>query len=137
MRSAATLVLLTALCAGALPAARADASFENLTAEQGRTLLALARDFDAEGEERPGPAYAACVARYDAEAADPADRVQMEESFQLIVGAVRRMGYQQYADISDDYERLRLAKILGERGWLKRFRTEVIVCLAARQPAAR
>jgi hypothetical protein len=47
------------------------------------------------------------------------------------------MGYKQYADITDDYERLRLAKMLGERGWLKQFRTDVTACLAAPQAGTR
>jgi hypothetical protein len=130
MRTALIVLSILAACAGALLAARAETTFQNLTAEQERTLLALARDFDPEDEERAEPAYAACIARYDADAADPAKRAQIEESFALITGATRRMGYTQYADISDDYERLRLAKMLGERGWLKQFRTDVTACLA-------
>ena len=90
-------------------------------------MLVLARDFDPEDEAREESAYAACIARYDAEAADAAKRAQMEESFVLIDGATRRMGYKQY----DDYERLRLAKMLGERGWLKQFRADVAACLAS------
>ena len=131
MRIPLVVLAILAVCAGALLAAGADPAFENLTAEQGRTLLALARDYDPESEERAQAAYPACVARYDKAASDVAARAQMEESFALIEGAVRRMGYKNYPDISDEYERLRLAKILGERGWLKQFRTEVIACLAA------
>jgi len=131
MRTALIVLSILAACAGALLAARADTTFQNLSAEQGRTLLALARDFDPEDEAQAEPAYAACIARYDADAADPAKRAQIEESFELITGATRRMGYKQYADITDDYERLRLAKMLGERGWLKQFRTDVTACLAA------
>ncbi len=131
MRTAVIALSILAACAGALLAARADTKFQNLTAEQGRTLLALARDFDPEDEPREEFAYAACVARYDADAADPAKRAPMDESFVLIDGATRRMGYKQYADIGDDYERLRLAKMLGERGWLKQFRTAVSACLAS------
>jgi hypothetical protein len=137
MRFALIALSVLTACAGALLAADAGTTFQNLTAEQGRTLLALARDFDPEAEDRADPAYAACIARYDAEAADPAKRAQMEESFQLIVGATRRMGYTQYADITDDYERLRLAKMLGERGWLKQFRADVTACLGVAPPSAR
>jgi hypothetical protein len=137
MRIALVVLSILAACAGALLAARADTNFQHLTAEQGRTLLALARDFDPEDEAREESAYAACVARYDADAADPAKRAPMDESFVLIDGATRRMGYKQYADISDDYERLRLAKMLGERGWLKQFRADVTACLAAPQPGTR
>ncbi|HEY7761155.1 MAG TPA: hypothetical protein VIA64_17210 [Burkholderiales bacterium] len=131
MRTPLIALSILAACAGALLAARADTKFQNLTAEQGRTLLALARDYDPGDEERAESAYAACVARYDADAADPAKRAPIEESFVLIDGATRRMGYKQYADITDNYERLRLAKMLGERGWLKQFRTDVAACLAS------
>lgn len=137
MRLSLVLLTILAACAGALLAAGANSTFKNLTAEQEHTLLTLARDYDPDAEERADPAYAACVARYDAEAADPAKRAQIDESFTLIAGATRRMGYTNYADISDDYERLRLAKILGERGWLKQFRAEVIACVAGSPPAAR
>lgn len=134
-----SLVPLTILAAGAgaLLAAGANSTFQNLTAEQGRTLLTLARDYDPDAEARADSAYAACVVRYDVEAADRTKRAQIDESFMLIAGAARRMGYTNYADISDDYERLRLAKMLGERGWLKQFRTEVIACVLGSQPAAR
>jgi hypothetical protein len=131
MRFALIALSILAAFAGALLAARADTKFQYLNADQGRTLLALARDFDPEDEAREESVYAACIARYDAEALDAAKRAQMEESFVLIDGATRRMGYKQYADITDDYERLRLAKMLGERGWLKQFRADVTACLAS------
>jgi hypothetical protein len=131
MRFGLIVLSILAAFAGALLAARADTKFQHLNADQGRTLLVLARDFDPEDEAREESAYAACIARYDAEAADAAKRAQMEESFVLIDGATRRMGYKQYADITDDYERLRLAKMLGERGWLKQFRADVAACLAS------
>jgi hypothetical protein len=47
----------------------------------------------------------------------------------MVEGAVRRMGYRSYTEISDDYERLRLAKMLGEKQWMKQFRVEVGQCL--------
>jgi hypothetical protein len=100
-------------------------------------LLALARDYDPNSEERAHAAYSACVAPFDAAAADAAMRTQMDESFTLIEGAVRRMGYKTYPDVSDEHERLRLAKILAERGWLKQFRAEVLACLASTPPGTR
>jgi len=109
--------------------ALADPGFENLTADEARTLLSLARDFDSE-EERPQPAYQICLAPFDAQATDAAKREQMQEALKMVQGASRRMGYLNYADITDEYERLRLAKMLGERGWLKQFRTDVTACLA-------
>jgi len=137
MRLPYILLATLAAGAGALLAAGDEAAFQNLTALQGRTLLALARDYDPDSEDRAQAAYPACVVRYDKAASDPAARAQMEESFALIEGAVRRMGYKNYPDISDEYERLRLAKILGERGWLKQFRTEVSACLAAAPSGSR
>ena len=137
MRTALLVLAILAAAAGALLAAGDAPAFRNLTAEQGRTLLALARDYDPDAEQRPASAYAACVARSDAAAADPAARAQIEESFALIQGGVRRMGYQSYADVSDEHERLRLAKILAERGWIKQFRADVLACLAGAPQASR
>jgi hypothetical protein len=137
MRSSILALSVLAACAGALLAAGSDPDFRNLTAEQARTLVALARDFDAQSEGRQESAYTACIGRYDADAADSSKRAQIDESFALIDGATRRMGYKHYADITDDYERLRLAKMLGERGWLKQFRSDLVACLGAAQPAAR
>jgi hypothetical protein len=130
MRLAIVLLAILAAGAGALLAAGGDPEFKNLSAEEARTLLALARDYDPDSEDRAQAAYPACVARVDAAAADAATRKQIDESFTLIEGAVRRMGYKSYPDIGDEYERLRLAKILAERGWLKQFRGEVLACLA-------
>ena len=121
------LTLLTLLLACAL--AQADAGFENLTADQARTLLSLAHDFDSE-EERPQSAYRTCLAPYDARAKDPAQLEQMQDALKIVEGAARRMGYPNYPDITDEYERLRLAKMLGANGWLKQFRNEVTACLA-------
>jgi hypothetical protein len=110
--------------------ARAEPAFENLTPEQGRALLALARDFDAQ-EDHEAAAYDRCVARYDAQARDPGGRQPIEEALKMVKGAARRMGHERYADISDQDERLRLAKMLSERGWLKSFRAEISACLGA------
>ena len=119
------LLALSLTCA----IAQADTGYENLSAEQARTLLSLARDFDAENE-RPPAAYQACIAPYDAQAKDPAQREQIQDALKVVDGAARRMGYPNYPDITDEYERLRLAKMLGSSGWLKQFRTEVTGCLA-------
>ena len=137
MRIAFIALSIFAACAGALLAAGSDRAFQSLTPDQSRTLVAMARDFDPQSEGRQESAYAACIGRYDADAADSTKRAQIEESFALIDGAARRRGYEHYADITDDYERLRLAKMLGERGWLKQFRSDVVACLSTAQPAAR
>jgi hypothetical protein len=120
-------VLLTLSLACAL--AQADSGYENLSPDQARTLLSLARDFDAENE-RPPAAYQACLAPYDAQAKDPAQREQIQDALKIVQGAARRMGYPNYPDISDEYERLRLAKMLGSSGWLKQFRIDLTTCLA-------
>jgi hypothetical protein len=109
--------------------AQADTGYQNLSPQQARTLLSLARDFDAENE-RPPAAYQLCIAPFDAQAQDPAQREQMLDALKVVDGAARRMGYPNYPDITDEYERLRLAKMLGANGWLKQFRTQVTACLA-------
>ena len=52
----------------------------------------------------------------------------MHEALALVEGAVRRMGYPSYAAITDDYERMRLAKMLAEKAWMKQFRIDVGQC---------
>jgi len=112
------------------PAGRADwaASLRNLTPTQGRTLLALARDF-FQHPELSDSHYTVCIDPYDKAAADPQVRTSLEESMDLVEGATRRMGYGAYAEISDEYERLRLSKMLAEGRWLRQFRKSVEQCL--------
>ena len=74
MRSVLIVLSILAACAGALLAAGGDPAFQNITAEQGRTLLALARDYDPRDEGHEVSAYAACIERYDADAADSTKR---------------------------------------------------------------
>jgi hypothetical protein len=47
----------------------------------------------------------------------------------MVEGALRRMGYQRYEDISDEYERVRMAKIFAERHWMRSFRDSMQRCL--------
>jgi hypothetical protein len=105
--------------------------WRNLTAEEGRTLLSLARDFHPEEEEAR---YLQCMQRVDAAAADPEQKAQMQEALSLAVGGVRRMGYTSYADITDDYERRRLAKMLAEGQWMRGFRKGLGECLSRGTP---
>jgi hypothetical protein len=128
------MLTASALLWGAQATAQPPAKFINLTPGQAQTLLALAHDY----HPRDGVAesqYAGCIAPYDVQAGNAQDRQRMDEALMLVDGAVRRMGYTSYAAIVDDYERTRLAKMLGERQWMKQFRTEVGQCLdRASQP---
>ena len=127
-RSTARALMAVALLAAAQSMAAPAAKFTNLTAEQAQTLLALAHDY----HPRDGVAeshYLNCVVPYDMQAANAQDKQRIDESLLMVEGAVRRMGYRSYAEISDDYERLRLAKMLGEKQWMKQFRVEVGQCL--------
>ena len=93
-----------------------------------QTLLALAHDYhprDGVGES----SYATCIAPYDAPAGNAQDKQSMDDAMALVEGAVRRMGYPSYPAITDDYERMRLATILAEKGWMKQFRIDVGQCL--------
>jgi hypothetical protein len=123
-RAVTALSLLCAVQAAAQPAAK----FTNLTLAQAQTLLALARDYHPR-EGLPESQYASCIAPYDVQAGNAQDRQRMDEALVLVDGAVRRMGYTSYAAITDDYERTRLARMLGEKRWIKQFRTEVGQCL--------
>ncbi|MGH8631369.1 MAG: hypothetical protein ACREU7_11495 [Burkholderiales bacterium] len=120
--------LLFAIAAN--PASGADwaASLQNLTPVQGRTLLALARDF-FQHPELSDSHYTVCIDPYDTAAADPQAKASLEESMELVKGASRRMGYDSYAEISDEYERLRLSKMLAEGRWLRQFKKSVGQCL--------
>jgi hypothetical protein len=124
---AASAGLLLA-AAGSGGAADWVASLQNLTPAQGRTLLALARDF-FQHPELSDSHYTVCIDPYDRAAADPQTRVSVEESMDIVAGATRRMGYGSYAEITDEYERLRLSKMLAEGRWLRQFRKSLEQCL--------
>ncbi len=104
------------------------AGLKNLTPAQGRTLLALARDFFPHPELADSH-YTVCIDPYDDAAADPEAKGALEESMQVVEGASRRMGYKTYSEISDDYERLRLSKMLAEGRWLRQFKKSFEQCL--------
>ena len=91
-------------------------------------MPALARVF-SNPREFPAPHYTVCSAPSDPAAADPQAKAALEESMELVEGATRRMGYGSYAEISDEYERLRLSKMLAESRWLRQFRKSVEQCL--------
>jgi hypothetical protein len=130
----ARVVMALALLGAAQAMGQPAVKFTHLTAEQAQTLLALARDY----HPREGVAeshYTSCIAPYDMQAGNAQDRHSMDEALVLVEGAVRRMGYPSYAAITDDYERMRLAKMLAEKQWMKQFRADVGQCLdRAAQP---
>jgi len=125
---AASAGLLLSVAATSASGADWAASLRNLTPAQGRTLLALARDF-FQHSELSDSNYTVCIDPYDNAAADPQVRTSLEESMDLVEGASRRMGYGSYAEISDEYERLRLSKMLAEGRWLRQFKKSVEQCL--------
>jgi hypothetical protein len=101
-------------------------TFRNLSPDESRTLIALAQDFFPDQEEAR---YAACIAPVDTAIADPAQKAQMQDALSLVLGGARRMGYSSYPDITDDYERRRLAKMIAESQWMRGFRSELGKCL--------
>jgi len=106
------------------------ATLKNLQPDQGRTLLQMARDSFAH-EELADSHYTRCIDPYDAAASDPQTKEKIDDALKLAEGGARRMGYKAYAEVSDDSERLRMLKILSERGWMKQFRGELEQCLYA------
>jgi len=129
LRTSAAWALIAVVLLGAVQAtAQPAAKFANLTPERSQTLLALAHDY----HPRDGVAeshYTTCIGPYDVQAGNAQDRQSMDEALALVEGAVRRMGYPSYAAITDEYERIRLAKMLAEKAWMKQFRIDVGQCL--------
>jgi hypothetical protein len=138
--AARVLVSTSALVAGlyaAPAAARADATIAawaesriNLSAEEALTLQEIARDLFPDAG-RAGIDYARCVDEVDVAAADPEERASIDNAMGLVQGALRRLGHARYGDIADDDERARMAKMLTEGRWLRKFRVGVGRCLAA------
>jgi hypothetical protein len=107
------------------------ASWANLTPQQAETLLQIARDL-VPREELADSAYSACIDVQDKAAGDPAEKQALDEALKLVDGASRRMGYRAYTEIGDEYERLRLAKMLGEGPWMRQFKRSLESCLDER-----
>lgn len=115
----------------AAPATQAwAAGLKNLTPQQGQTLLKLARDLFP-NPELPDSNYTVCVDPYDVAASDPQAKAEMEEALKTVEGASRRMANTAYVDITDDEERLRLAKMLADGRWMRGFKKSVGACLDA------
>ena len=111
------------------------AGLKNLTPEQGLTLLKLTRDW-FQDDELADSSYTVCIDPYDAAAGDAQTKGALEDALKLVQGASRRMGYTDYTDISDDYERIRMSKMLAEGGWMRQFKKSVEACLYA-QPGVK
>lgn len=109
-------------------------NLKNLSAKDGRTLFAIAHDLFP-GQSFSDARYTACIDAFDDAAADPAEKAAAEEAMSLVVGAARRMGYHSYEDIADEQERLRMARMLAEGRWMRRFKKGMEECLNA-QPQA-
>jgi hypothetical protein len=134
LRAATRTLAAVTLLTTAQALAQTGAKFMHLTADQAQTLLALAHDYHPRGGV-PESHYTGCLAPYDAQAGNAQDRQRLDDALNLVEGAVRRMGYTSYAAITDEYERMRLAKTPAERQWMKQFRADVGQCLdRAAQP---
>ena len=108
------------------------AGLKNLTPQQGQTLLKVARDLFP-NPDLADSNYTVCIDPYDAAASDPQAKAEMEEAFKTIEGASRRMANTTYIDISDDDERMRLAKMLADGRWIRGFKKSVGACLDAQR----
>lgn len=132
IRAAAVVGFAIAVSAGAAAAA-ADtnawaAGLSNMTPEQGRTLLIIARDL-FQHEELADSNFTACIDPVDAAAGDPKEKAAIEGAMEMVAGASRRMGYKVFADIPHEDERIRLSKMLAEGRWLRQFKKSLESCL--------
>jgi hypothetical protein len=117
-------VWLAAMCAMSAGAAET----RNFSPEQARTLHAIARDLFPQPELSDAD-FDRCILQADANAGSEQDREDIAGAMNMVEGALRRMGYQRYEDISDEYERVRMAKIFAERHWMRSFRDSMQRCL--------
>jgi hypothetical protein len=97
--------------------------------------LKIARDL-VPHEELADSAYSACIDVQDKAAGDPAEKQAIDEALNLVDGASRRMGYRAYTEIADEYERLRLARMLGEGPWMRQFKHSLESCLNEQIPSS-
>lgn len=140
LRKSASIVVGLVISVSAVSAAAAEASawassLENLTPAQGQTLLVIARDFFS-SDELIDSNYTVCIDPYDAAAGDPQAKEALDGAMKTVEGASRRMGYTAYAEISDEYERTRLSKMLAETPWFRQFKKSLEACLDA-QPGVK
>jgi hypothetical protein len=130
---AGCIVASSVVAKEAAPATQTWASgLKNLTPQQGLTLLLLARDLFP-NPELADSNYTVCVDPYDVAASDAQAKAEMEDAFKSVEGASRRMANTAYIDISDDAERVRLAKMLADGRWVRGFKKSVGACLDAQR----
>jgi hypothetical protein len=104
-------------------------SLQNLTAEQGNTLLQMARDL-LPAEQQADARIGVCLSRVDAAASEAIYKQGLADSVKLAgIAAHRRTGDRRYIDIANNSERVRLAKMLSEGGWLRQFRVQLTACM--------
>lgn len=122
------LLLGPALATGSCAADDWTSSLKSFSAEQGKVLLQLARDLFAHKELQDAE-YVRCLAPVDAAAGDDKAKEEWAESFKMILGASRRMGYNSYLEFVDAEERARIGKQLVDGRWLRQFKNEFRSCL--------
>jgi hypothetical protein len=128
---AATLV---ALCASSPVLADQSAEWttrlRNLRAVEAQTLLRIARDWYPH-EALSDSHYIVCIEPYETAASDPQQKAQIDAALGMAEAGSRRMGYASYLAVSDEEERVRLARNLADGPWMRKFRLSVAACLEA------
>lgn len=109
-----------------LPAAAGE--LRNFTPDQASTLQAIARDLFPQPELKAAD-FERCILQLDASVGSDEDREGIAGAMDMVEGALRRMGYRRYEDISDEYERVRMAGMFAERQWMRGFRASMDRCL--------
>lgn len=118
------IVWLAAACV--LPAAAGE--LRNFTPDQASTLQAIARDLFLQTELSAAD-FERCILQLDASASSEHDQEGIAGAMDMVEGALRRMGYRRYEDISDQDERVRMARMFAERQWMRGFRASMERCL--------
>lgn len=135
MKAKKTKILGLLALAGSLLAAPGYAAddawvsgLKNFSADQGKVLLQLSRDL-YQHKELPDAEYIRCLLPVDAAAGEEKPKEEWAESFKMILGASRRMGYGSYLEFVDLDERARIGKQLADGRWLRQFKNELRGCL--------
>lgn len=132
---AGVLASTSAISNGATGSKAWAAGLKNLTPGQGETLLRIARDLFP-SQDLADSSYTVCVDPYDVAASDPQAKADVLDALKTVEGASRRIANTTYVQISDDDERVRLAKMLADGRWMRGFKQSVGACLDA-QPEAK
>jgi hypothetical protein len=103
-------------------------TLKNFSADQGRVLLQLSRDLYPH-KELADAEYVRCLTPVDTAAGEDKAKEEWTESFKMILGASRRMGYGSYLEFVDPEERARIGKQLADGRWLRQFKSEFRTCL--------